>query len=97
MPEIVTKYPDVVMTILKDARVKCGQGEPQKILIHCPKENFCSFPTGELCVYSTKEIHQMSQITAWDMIRVTDVILPLFGFTVMVLLLGVLIGIKVGK
>jgi hypothetical protein len=63
MPEVVTKYPDAFLTVMKSSGAKCGAGEPQKILTKCPKEKFCSYPGGETCVYGLEEIPRMTQAT----------------------------------
>lgn len=66
MPELLTKYPDVALTILKDAKVACGTGKKPTILTQCPADRFCSLPTGELCIYGTKEINQTTQFRFLD-------------------------------
>ncbi len=67
MPEIITKYPDITLKVLRDAGAKCGEGAPQQILTKCPVERFCSLPTGEMCVYGLNEIPQMTQIKAHEL------------------------------
>lgn len=67
MPEVLTKYPDAVLAVVKSAGAKCGVGEPQKILTKCPKDKFCSFPGGEMCIYGVPEVAQMTQISAMDL------------------------------
>jgi hypothetical protein len=62
MPEQITKYPDVTLEVLRGAGAQCGQGVPQKILTQCPKEQFCSLPSGEICVYGINQISRMTQI-----------------------------------
>ena len=62
MPEVLTKYPDVVKQVLESAGAKCGQGLPQKILSECPKESFCALPGGEQCVYGIAQVGKMTQI-----------------------------------
>ncbi|MGE3920851.1 MAG: hypothetical protein AB7F64_07950, partial [Gammaproteobacteria bacterium] len=63
MPEVITKYPDIVMHVLKSAGFKCGEGAKQNILKACPKEAFCTTPGGEICVYSLNNMTQMTQMT----------------------------------
>ncbi|HYG68701.1 MAG TPA: hypothetical protein VD838_13625 [Anaeromyxobacteraceae bacterium] len=63
MPEVVTKHPDVVKDVLQSAGAKCGAGAPQKILTKCPREQFCALPGGEICVYSPKDVEQMTQLS----------------------------------
>ena len=41
MPEIISKYPDIVLQILRGSGIDCGTGATQKILVNCPTENFC--------------------------------------------------------
>jgi hypothetical protein len=62
MPEVLSRYPDVTLKVLKSAGAKCGAGEEQAILVKCPKERFCSLPGGEICVYGLGEVSQMTQI-----------------------------------
>jgi hypothetical protein len=45
MPEIISKYPDVVLKVLSGDGARCGEGATQKILKKCPPERFCSLPT----------------------------------------------------
>lgn len=73
MPEILTKYPQVVLQILKEAGLKCGAGATQKILTQCPQDRFCSLPTGELCIYGLDEIDKMTQISIQEL-RVGEVV-----------------------
>lgn len=70
MPEQISKYPDVTLEVLKGAGAVCGEGAPQKILTQCPSEQFCSLPTGEICVYGIKDIPQMTQITTQELANV---------------------------
>ncbi len=69
MPEILTKYPDVVIQVLRESGAKCGVGSPQQILTSCPSERFCSMPTGEVCIYGLNEIPGMTQITPAEIVR----------------------------
>jgi hypothetical protein len=62
MPEQISKYPDVTLQVLKGAGAVCGEGAPQKILTQCPKDRFCSLPSGEMCIYGIEQIPQMTQI-----------------------------------
>lgn len=63
MPEIISRYPEVTLKVLKEAGAKCGEGLPQKILTKCPEERFCSLPTGETCVYGVNETYKASQFS----------------------------------
>jgi hypothetical protein len=67
MPEQISKYPDVTLKVLKGAGAICGEGTEQRILKQCPVEQFCSLPTGEICVYGIDQIPQMTQITLQEM------------------------------
>lgn len=67
MPEILTKYPEIVIKILQDEGIKCSRGEQQKILVTCPKDHFCSLKTGELCIYGVEQFSQMTQIKKEDL------------------------------
>jgi hypothetical protein len=62
MPEVLTKYPDVVIRVLQGGGARCGPGQEQKILKSCPPDRFCSTATGETCVYGLDEIGKMTQI-----------------------------------
>lgn len=72
MPELITKYPDIVLQILHESGIECGTGSMQRILTSCPAENFCSLPTGELCVYGLDEISQMTQISSSEIARIAS-------------------------
>jgi len=63
MPEIITKHPKIVKQVLESGGAKCGKGLPQKILTKCPRESFCALPGGEVCIYGTDELEQMTQLT----------------------------------
>jgi len=67
MPEQISKYPDVTLEVLKGAGAVCGKGAPQNILKKCPAEQFCSLPTGEICVYGINQIPQMTQISVQEL------------------------------
>ena len=70
MPEQISKYPDVTLKVLKGAGARCGEGAEQKILTECPREQFCSLTTGEICVFGIDEIPKMTQITTQELARV---------------------------
>lgn len=97
MPEMLTKHPETALKILKDANIKCGTGEKQQILTWCPKENFCSLPTGEICVYGVKDMQHMMQIHALDLFFLPGIMLPFIAFLIMIFLLGAILGIKIRK
>lgn len=97
MPEIVTKYPKIVLSILKEANINCGTGAPQKILKSCPKENFCALPTGELCVYNVKDIGQMTQINSYEACLLPQPAILIGVIFVSVFLLGLFTGYKLKR
>jgi hypothetical protein len=70
MPEQITKYPEVTLKVLKGAGARCGEGTKQKILTHCPPEQFCALPNGEICVYGIDQIPQMTQIKTDELVRI---------------------------
>ncbi|EKD71310.1 MAG: hypothetical protein ACD_46C00219G0006 [uncultured bacterium] len=84
MPEIMTKYPSVVMDILKANGAKCNVGAKQQILTTCPPEQFCSLKSGELCVYDVKDAAQMTQIDTIDLF---------FSGWIHILIVGMLFGL----
>jgi hypothetical protein len=69
MPEQLTKHPEVTIQVLKGAGARCGADVPKKILTKCPSERFCSFASGEMCVYGLDQLPQMTQITRQDLSR----------------------------
>lgn len=80
MPEVITKHPDVVKEVVQSAGAKCGTGAPQKILTKCPREQFCAFPGGELCVYSPNDVEKMTQLSRAELCeRRTDASPPAGG------------------
>ena len=97
MPEMLTKYPDIALQILKEAKIKCGMGEKQKILTSCPKDRFCSLPTGELCVYGVQDISQMTQLNPEDLFLVSNTTLMFIAFAFLIFIFGMMLGIKITK
>jgi hypothetical protein len=67
MPEVLTKYPDIVMGVLEGGGARCGPGYEPKILKACPPKRFCVTSTGETCVYGLEEIDKMTQISRADL------------------------------
>lgn len=63
MPEQITKHPDVTIQVLQSAGAKCGPGVQKQILTKCPADRFCALPGGEMCIYGTDQVAQMTQIT----------------------------------
>jgi len=102
MPEIITKYPEIVLKVLRDTGAKCSEGAPQRILRQCPPERFCSLPTGELCVYGLNELSLMTQIKTEDISEITQRSAPIFTSKVSfligsALLIGIVIGVVFGR
>ncbi|TAN57329.1 hypothetical protein EPN15_04750 [Patescibacteria group bacterium] len=64
MPEIISRYPEITLKVLKESGARCGEGLPQKILTKCPEERFCSLSTGEICVYGADQINKVTQFSA---------------------------------
>ena len=97
MPEIITKYSDIVLQILSESGAECGTGVVQRILTACPSEQFCSLPTGEICVYGLNEIPQMTQISAMEITQVVSAVpLPIFtSETILLVIATFAIGIVV--
>lgn len=96
MPEVLTKFPEVVLKVLKEAGIECGTGAPQKILASCPPERFCSLRTGELCVYGLEDVNKMTQISASELAQLAGY-QPAFnvwvlGFIILAFGLGFLLG-----
>ena len=96
MPEILTKFPEVVLKVLKEAGAECASGAPQKILTSCPPERFCSLPSGELCVYGLEDVNKMTQISASELAQLAGY-QPAFnvwvlGFIILAFGLGFLLG-----
>ena len=96
MPELVTKYTDVALKILKDAHIDCGTGKQPTILTHCPKDRFCSLPTGELCIYSVKETNITTQLTPFDFISLSYS-LPVLAVIGLVFIIGLVAGMYWSK
>ena len=70
MPEQISKHPEVTLQVLQGAGGRCGPGVQKNILTQCPSERFCSFPSGEICVYGVQQIPQMTQISSEELARV---------------------------
>ena len=103
MPELISKYPDIVLQILKEAGMQCGTGAKQQILVNCPAERFCSLPTGELCVYGLNDIQKMTQISGAELTNAAaGARFPFLTIEVTILILivfvvGIIIGILIFK
>ena len=70
MPELITKHPDVLMTVLRGGGARCGPGQEQKILTKCRAERFCTTSSGEVCVFGLDEIRQMTQISEGELQKI---------------------------
>src|SRR5687767_1463778 len=70
MPEQISKYPDVTLSVLKGAGARCAEGAKPQILTKCPAEQFCALASGEICVYGIEQIPKMTQITTQELARV---------------------------
>jgi hypothetical protein len=102
MPEVISKYPDVTLKVLRSAGARCGEGAEQKILKKCPRDHFCSVPGGEICVYGIEEIPRMTQVTPQELAQVVcpprapksaGVAAPTLGAGLpMILVLGLVVG-----
>ena len=103
MPEIITKYPDIVLQVLRESGAECGAGAVQKILTACSPEQFCSLPTGEICVYGLDEIPKMTQISSAEIAQVVSATpTSIFSLEVIFLIMltfaiGAMIGILLSK
>jgi hypothetical protein len=92
MPEIITKYPEIVIQIIKVVG-KCGAGVKQQILTTCPPERFCSLPTGEICVYGLEDIPKMTQISTADLAKVVSASTSEFSiFNGVMFFIGLVVG-----
>jgi hypothetical protein len=97
MPEILTKYPEIVLEVLKSGGAKCGIGVKQQILTQCAPEHFCSLPGGEICVYGMKDIAQMTQINLIEFSDVTSTIPNIYSnLNIILLLISCFLGIILG-
>jgi hypothetical protein len=102
MPEVVTKYPDVLIQELKDAKGKCGEGRPQQILKSCPPDKFCALPTGEICVYDLTTATTMTQISPAEWSEVVTGIPGMFSLSnlimwIIIFGIGLAIGMRLRK
>ena len=103
MPEIISKYPDIVLQILREAGIECGTGAKQQILVNCPAERFCSLPTGELCVYGLNDVPKMTQISGAELAnaasgaRIPFLTIDAIFLILVVFVVGILIGVFMFK
>ena len=97
MPEILTRYPDVALSVLKSAGAKCGVGINQQILTSCPSEHFCSFPQGEICVYGLNDIGKMTQIHLNEFSDLVSSVPSIYSnINIVLLVVSCMIGIFIG-
>lgn len=68
MPEVLTRYPDIVIDLLTGMGAKCGQGTPQ-ILKKCPTDSFCQVPNGELCIVGLESSDKLTQFGVNDIFQ----------------------------
>ncbi|ARG97717.1 hypothetical protein [Legionella micdadei] len=94
MPELLTKHPDLTLKLLKEAKIPCGTGAQQTILKACPKDQFCSLPSGELCIYGTNQISEMAQIHPVEFLFKPGNLGPLSALILIALVIGIWIGTK---
>lgn len=97
MPEVISKYPDVTLKVLRESGARCGEGEQQHILTNCPQERFCKLPTGEVCVLGVNELHLAQQVTPLSMVAQPVVLLPLMIGLLVAFALGLLTRRKASK
>ena len=103
MPEIISKYPDIVLQILKEAGIDCGTGAKQQILVNCPAERFCALQTGELCIYGLSDIPKMTQISGAELAnaasgaRIPFLTIEVIFLILIVFVVGIIIGIFIFK
>ncbi len=103
MPEVLTKYPDIVIRVLQGNDARCGKGVRPRILKHCPREQFCALKTGEICVYGLQDIPKMTQIRAEELAAIvcrnganTAAVVPV-GMESIALVLAFVAGIVLGR
>ena len=97
MPEMMTKYPEVAIRILKNAGFECGADVKQQILTQCPKERFCATKTGEICIYDVQGIASMTQVSTAEIYNQVSHVPTMYDWPNAVLLgiifiLGMIIG-----
>lgn len=71
MPEIYTKYPEVVIKLLAalpGVQIDLiNQPQQREILKSCPRGSFIKLPGGELCVYHISQLLQSTQINKQEL------------------------------
>jgi hypothetical protein len=97
MPEILTKYPESALAVLKSAGAKCGVGMKQQILTNCPSDHFCALPHGEICVYGIKDFAKMTQMSPADLADLISNVPSIYSnFNIILLMISCLFGIFIG-
>lgn len=99
MPEIISRYPEVVKSVLEQAKMKCGSGTTPKILTSCPDTQLCQLPNGkgEICIYSIEDIGNMTQVSSIQFLRSGDFLVPAISLGVMILVIGIMIGMAINR
>lgn len=92
MPEIISKYPNVTLKVLREAGAQCGQGLPQKILTKCPQDRFCALSTGEVCVLGVNELTRAQQVTPGAVFLQPLFLVPGILLTILVFVIGAAFG-----
>ncbi len=97
MPEILTKFPESALYVLKSAGAKCGVGIKPEILTQCPIDHFCALPHGEICVYRVDEISKLTQISPVDLVDYVQTIPSIYSNTnLLLLMISCLFGMILG-
>ena len=63
VPELLVKDPSAVLELLRSQGAQCGVGSTPGELSSCPPERHCVVPGGELCVYGSRELGLMTELT----------------------------------
>lgn len=63
MPEVLTKHPNIVLSLLKKMGGLCGVGHEQKILTSCSNDSFCRVKGGEICVIGLSDSDKLTQFS----------------------------------
>ena len=103
MPEVISKYPEITLKVLKEAGARCGPEFQPRILTKCPPERFCLFPSGEICVYGIDEISKMTQISqseliqgAYEKVQPIKIVKEPLSFGLLEVIFFVIVGIVLG-
>ena len=66
VPELLVKDPDAVLELLRTQGAQCGVRSTPGELSSCPPERRCVLTDGELCVYGSRELGLMTELTRDD-------------------------------